>query len=72
MTRKKVIPGERIAEEGESEDTGDTDSEESYPGIASIGDIIGRTAPGILTSGSDISPPGNPPSPVHTSLSWKS
>ena len=36
MIRKMVIPGERIAEEGESEDTGDTDSVESYPYIASI------------------------------------
>ena len=39
MFRKMVIPGERIAEEGESEDTDDTDSVESYPDIASIGDI---------------------------------
>ena len=47
MIRKMVIPGERIAE-AESEDTDDTDSVESYPDIASIGDI-NRTAPGILT-----------------------
>ena len=65
MIRKMVIPGERIAE-GKSEDTDDTDNVESYPDIASIGDIIGRTAPGILKSDSDISSPGMPPSPVHT------
>ena len=35
-----IIPVERIAaEEGESEDTDDTDSRESYPDTASIGDI---------------------------------
>ena len=33
MIRKMIIPGERIAEEGESGDTDDTDSEESYPDI---------------------------------------
>ena len=44
--RKMVIPGERKAEEGESEDTDDTDSVESYPEPASIGDID-ITAPGI-------------------------
>ena len=47
-----VIPGERIAAEGESEDTDDTDSMESYPDIASIG-YIDRTAPGVQTSDSD-------------------
>ena len=54
-----VIPGERIAEEGVSEDTADTDSVESYPDIASIGDI---------GESSDISSPdttGIPP-PLHT------
>ena len=59
---------ERIAEEGESEDTDDADSVESYPDIASIGDID-RTAHGILTSDSDISSPGTPgipPSSPHT------
>ena len=69
MIRKMVIPGERIAEV-ESEDTDDTDSMESYPDIASIGDID-RTAPGILTSDSDISSPGIPPSSAHI-RSWKS
>ena len=47
---------------------------ESYPGIASIGDIgraaPGRTAPSTLTSDSDISSPGKPgpsiPSTGHT------
>ena len=58
MLKKMIIPGERIAEE-ESEDTDDNDSVESYPDIASIGDI-GRTAPGMLTSDSDISSPGTP------------
>ena len=57
MMRKMVIPGERIAEEGEYEDTDDTDSVESYPDIASIGDID-RTAHGVLTSDSHISSPG--------------
>ena len=56
MLKKMVIPGERIAEE-ESVDTDDTDSVDSNPDIASIGDID-RTAPGILTSDSDISSPG--------------
>ena len=60
MLKKMAIPGERIAEE-ESEDTDDTDSVESYPDIASIGDID-RTAPGMLTSDSDISSPGMSPS----------
>ena len=60
MLKKMVIPGDRIAEEGESEDTDDAGSVESYLDIASIGDI-GRTAPGILTSDSDISSPGIPP-----------
>ena len=65
MLKKMAIPVERIAEEEVSEDTDDTDSVESYPDIASIGDI-GRTAPGILTSDSDISSPGMPSSPAHT------
>ena len=70
--RKMVIAGERIVEEeGESEDTDDTDSVEPYPepastipetnsGPTSIG-VIGRTAPGILTPDS-----GMPPSPAYT------
>ena len=82
MIRKMVILGERIAEEGESEYTDDTDSVESYPDIASIGDIDrtapcvlttdsdisspGIVSPGILSSDSGISPPGMTPSPVHT------
>ena len=45
MIRKMVIPEKRIAEV-ESEDTGDTDSVESYLDIAAIGDID-RTAPGV-------------------------
>ena len=60
MFRKMVIPGERKAEEGESEDTDDADSVESQPGIASIGDI---------GESSDISSPGTlgtPPLPLHT------
>ena len=60
MFRKMVIPGERIAEEGESEDTDDTDSVESYPGIAPIGDIgesFDISSPGIH---------GIPPPPLHT------
>ena len=65
MLKKMVIPGERIEEE-ESEVTDDTDSVESYPTIASIGDID-RTVPGMLTSDSDISSPGMSPSPSHTS-----
>ena len=56
MIRKMVIPGERILEE-ESEDTDGTNNMESYPGIASIGDID-RTAPGVLTFDSDIPSPG--------------
>ena len=44
MFRTKVIPGERTAEEEESEDTNDTDSVESYPEPALIG-VIDRTAP---------------------------
>ena len=47
---------------------------ESYPGIASIGDIgessdilsPGILSPGILSSDSGISSPGITPSPVHT------
>ena len=59
MIREMVIAGERIAEEGESEDTDDTDGMESYPDIASTGysDIstVGyNSPPGILTSDSDI------------------
>ena len=73
MIRKMVIFGKRIEEEGESEDTDDTDRVESWPDIASIGDID-RTPPGVLTSDSDISSPGilspdsgiSSPSPVHT------
>ena len=53
MFRKMVIPGERIAEEGESEDTDNTDI---VPDTASIGDI---------GESSDISSPGIL-SPVHT------
>ena len=64
MLKKMVIPGEMISEE-ESEDTDDTDSVEPYPDITSIGDI-NRTARGMLTSDSDISSPGMPPSPAHT------
>ena len=66
MLKKMAIPGERIEEEG-SENTDYTDSVESYPNIASIGDID-RTAPVMLTSDSDTSPgtPGMPPSPAHT------
>ena len=60
MFRKMVIPGERIAEEGESEDTDDTDSVESYPDIASIGDI------GESSDVSSPVTPGIPPSPLHT------
>ena len=65
MLRKMVIPGKRISEEEESEDTNDTDSMESYPDIASLEDID-RTAPGMLTSDSDLSSPGMPPSPART------
>ena len=65
MIRKMAIPRERIAEEEESEETDDTDSAESFPDIALLGDI-GRTAPGIPTSDSDISSPRMPPSPAHT------
>ena len=57
MIRKMVIPGERIAKEEEYEDTEKTNSVESYHDNASIGDID-RTAPGVLTSVSDISSPG--------------
>ena len=69
-----VIPGEMIVEV--SGDTDDADSSES--GIASVGDIdesYGRTAPGILTSDSDMLSPGSsksspiygmPTSPAHT------
>ena len=62
MIRKMVIPGDRITEEEESEDTDGTDSMASYPDIASVGDID-RTAPGILSSDSGIS---------SQSLLWKS
>ena len=58
MLKKMFIPGERIAEEEGSEDTGDT-------GTASIGDI-GESSD-ILSS--DISSPGTsdiPPSPART------
>ena len=65
MIRKMAIPGERIAEEEEFENTDVSDSVESYPDIDSLGDI-GRTAPGIPTSDSDISSPRMPPSPAHT------
>ena len=57
-----VIPGERIADV-ESEDTGDTDSVEPYPGIASIGDIgesSDISSPGISSPGRSI------PSSLHT------
>ena len=77
MIRKMVIPGERITEEEESENTNDIDNMKSYPDIASIGDIE-RTTPGVRTSDSDISSPGilspgilssdsgiSSPSPVH-------
>ena len=63
MPRKMVIPGERIKEEGESEDNDDTDT-------ASIGDIDESSdisSPGILSPGT----PAIPPSPAHTHL-WKS
>ena len=53
MIKKMVMPGESIAEEGESGDTDDTDSVESYPGFVSIGDI-------------DESPGPSVPSPLHT------
>ena len=66
--QENVIPGERIAREDECEDTDDTGSVESYPGIALIGDIV-RTGPGIQTSDSYISSPGpSIPSPAHTSF----
>ena len=69
MLKKMAVPVERIAEDEVPENTDDTDSVESYPDIPSIGDI-GRTAPGILTSNSDISSPGTPslsiPTPAHT------
>ena len=58
----------RIAED-ESEGTGDTGSVESYPDIASIGDI-GESSDipshGILSSDSGISLPGIVLSPAHT------
>ena len=60
MLRKMVIPAERIAEEGESEVTDDADSVESYPDIASIGDI--DESSDISSSGT----PDIPPSPAHT------
>ena len=74
MIMKMAIPGIRIEEEEESEDTEDAGIVKSYPGIASMGDIgnaePGRTAPGILTSDSDIPSPGTPGpsirSPAHT------
>ena len=59
-----VIPEERIAEE-ESEDTDAADSVESYPDIASIGDIgesSDISSPGILSPDTS----GIPPSPLHT------
>ena len=57
MLRKMVIPEERIAE-GESEDIDNTDSVETYPDIASIGDI-GETS-GLSSPGPSI------PSSLHT------
>ena len=75
MIRKMVIPGERVAEEGESEDADDTASVESYPDIASteysdLSIVDYNSPPGILTSDSDILSPGTPgpsiPSPAHT------
>ena len=80
MIRKMVTPGERIAEEGESEDTDDTDSVESYPDSASIGDIgessdissPGILSPGILSSDSGISSPWYNIITCLYSLSWKS
>ena len=65
MIRKMIILGERIAEEGESEDNDDTDSVESYPDIASIGDIgesSDISSPGILSPDTS----GIPSSPLHT------
>ena len=55
MFRKMVILGERIAEEGESEDTDDADSVESYPDIASTGDI--SESSDILSPGTSGIPP---------------
>ena len=68
MLKKMVIPGERIAEEedGESEDTDDTDSVESYPDPASMR-YIGGSTPDISSPGSSIlSPDTSPPLPLHT------
>ena len=69
-----VIPEERIAEE--SRDTDDTDSVESdTASVGDIGESYGRTAPGILTSDSEMLSPdssistpdsGIPLSPAHT------
>ena len=60
-----VIPRERIAEEGESEDTDDTDSVKAYPSTApteypDISTVDYSTPPGIESSGPSIS------SPAHT------
>ena len=70
MSRKMVIPGESIAEEGESEDTDGSDSVESYPDIATIGDIgesSDISSPGILSPDTS----GIPPSSLHTRFSRK-
>ena len=56
MLKKMVISGERIAEEGQSEDTDDADNVESYHDIASIGDI---------GESSDISSPGTHREPFY-------
>ena len=72
MIRNMVIPGERIADEGESEDTDSTDSVESYPDIASTGysdisNVDYNSRPVILTSDSDILSPGpSIPSPTRS------
>ena len=58
MLKKMVISGERIVE-GESEETDEADSVESYPDSVPIGDIR-------ESSDTDISSPGIPPSPTHT------
>ena len=65
MLKKMVIPGDRIVEHGESEDT-DTDSVESSPDPASMGDI-GESTPDMLSPYSDIESPGpSKLSPLHT------
>ena len=68
MLKKMVIPGERIAAV-ESEDTDGTDRVESYPDIASIGDIGESSrisSPGILSSDPGISSSDpNIPSSLH-------